>query len=390
LNDDLVKNSLQSQRSGIRYPASNIEHQTSNIEYHRIDFDLPGSNPNCEIVTAGTSSDYTNYYTTGTPVEGVTSVHSYETVTYKNIYPGVDLQFISSNEIPFKYNFVVHPGGRIDDIKIRINGPEKVKRISDGLCFDTELGDVEESIPSCFYRMDGADFPVDGRFYKIEKHLYGFRVDRPVPEGSVLFIDPVPTRRWGTYYGGPADDFLEYRALKISGDGTIVIGGGTNSFTNIATTGAWQTTIGSPTDGFLSKFSTDGQLLWGTYYGGGAGEEVFDCSIDQNGNIFIAGFTGSTTNIASPGAFQTIKRGGNDGFLAKFTPSGTRIWGTYYGGNEVPASMELIRSCENDTNGNIYCSGETTSPDFIATPGAHQTTLLWRNKSRGLWELHSQ
>ncbi|MFH0761056.1 MAG: hypothetical protein V2A67_06100 [Bacteroidota bacterium] len=69
--------------------------------FHRIDFDLIGSNPNCEIITSGSSPDYLNYYTTGTPEGGVFKVRSYHTVTYKEIYPGIDLVFNTNKATPF-------------------------------------------------------------------------------------------------------------------------------------------------------------------------------------------------------------------------------------------------------------------------------------------------
>ena len=31
-------------------------------------------------------------------------------ITYKDIYPGIDLEFFTSKEHGYKYNFVIHPG----------------------------------------------------------------------------------------------------------------------------------------------------------------------------------------------------------------------------------------------------------------------------------------
>ena len=94
------------------YAGTSIQDQGSSIRFHRIDFDLVGSNPNYKIITSEPSTDYRNYYTTGTPVEGITFVRSFQSVTYKNIHPNVDLEFLIDDTVGFKYNFIVHPDGK--------------------------------------------------------------------------------------------------------------------------------------------------------------------------------------------------------------------------------------------------------------------------------------
>ena len=126
---------------------SNVEHRMSNIEvsrsamddrhpdstlitFHRIDIDLQNSSPNPVIETSVPAADYLNFYTTGTPTGGVTGVKSFGTITYKNVYPGIDLQFIAGNDRLFEYNFIVQPGGDINAIRLKVAGPEKIKHVS--------------------------------------------------------------------------------------------------------------------------------------------------------------------------------------------------------------------------------------------------------------------
>jgi uncharacterized protein (TIGR02145 family) len=349
---------------------------TSIFRFHRIDLDLSGSNPDCDVITSGPSSDRLNYYTTGTTDHGITGVRSFQTVTYKDIYPGIDLEFISGQDQPFEYNFIVRPGANPDLIRIRISGPDKIRSSSDGIVFRTSLGKVEETIPLCYYKLNGISTPVEGKFRKMAEHTYGFITKQKIPEGAILVIDPIATRKWGTYYGGESGEGMEHKSLAVDMQGNIILGGLANSLTGIATTGAFQTTRGGGSDAFFVKFDGNGQRLWGTYFGGEEGDYIYAISTDQTGNIFVAGLTGSTIGISSPGAFQTVKHGGIDSFIAKFDPSGSRLWGTYYGGNEImPPDGDWINACGTDQQGNIYCFGETSSPDFIATPGTHQQNL---------------
>ena len=61
----------------------------------------------------------------------------------------------------------------------------------------------------------------------------------------------------------------------------------------------------------------------------------------MNGNVCITGTTNSTSNIATTGAYQTSLGGSHDAFVAKFNSAGVMQWATYYGGtgnDPVPCS----------------------------------------------------
>lgn len=108
---------------------------------------------------------------------------------------------------------------------------------------------------------------------------------------------------------------------------------------------------------------------WGSYYGGGSYDYVWDSEIDGNGNVYITGSTLSTTAIASSGAHKVTTNYSWDGYLAKFNSNGTRQWGTFYGGS----NMEIPRGIAVSSNNQIVVVGETRSPDGISTTGAHKS-----------------
>jgi hypothetical protein len=148
--------------------------------------------------------------------------------------------------------------------------------------------------------------------------------------------------------------------------------------TLIATSGAHQPNYGGGSnftgDGMLVKFDSTGVRLWGTYYGGNSDDEANSCTTDSIGNIYISGYTMTKTAsvIATAGTYKTTFFGSDSYYLAKFTPSGTRLWGTYYG---ISVSSFYAPSCAADRFGNVYLTGVTfssTSPEFTTT-GAHQT-----------------
>ena len=64
------------------------------FKFHRVDIDFLDANKNPEIIAEGKSTDYENYYNIPGKPEGVTEVHRYQKITYKNIYPNIDLVFM--------------------------------------------------------------------------------------------------------------------------------------------------------------------------------------------------------------------------------------------------------------------------------------------------------
>ncbi len=66
-----------------------------------------------------------------------------------------------------------------------------------------------------------------------------------------------------------------------------------------------------------------GNLLWRN-----RAKIGYSCATDASGNVYLAGYTNSTTGIATTGAHQTTIGGSDDAFLVKFNSSGVRQWGT--------------------------------------------------------------
>ncbi len=179
-------------------------------------------------------------------------------------------------------------------------------------------------------------------------------------------------RQWGTYYGGSE---YEYGwGISCDGNGNVFVTGATYSVTGIATIGAHQESYaGGVVDAFVVKFNSDGVRQWGTYYGGSEYDHGYGISCDTVGNIFVTGYTQSTTGIATIGAHQETNAGGvyyEDAFIVKFNSNGVRQWGTYYGGSGNEEGHGI--SC--DRNGNVFVTGGTHSTTGIATIGAHQET----------------
>lgn len=111
-------------------------------------------------------------------------------------------------------------------------------------------------------------------------------------------------------------------------------------------------------------------IIWGTYFGGASLDNCTSIGSDAAGNIYMAGHTLSTSNIATSGVYQSTLSGSYDVYLAKFTSSGNLTWCSYFGG----PNLETAYAIYVEANGNVYVCGDTSSPTGVASTGAHQTT----------------
>lgn len=150
----------------------------------------------------------------------------------------------------------------------------------------------------------------------------------------------------------------------------IVVTGYTVSTNNIATTGAYQATL-TDQDAFIASFDQNGIRQWATYFGGTYQERIYSAALDTNDNIFIAGNTTSLIGISTPGANQTNLSSGDDAFITQFSSTGSLIWSSYYGGDD----HELITAISIDDSNKVYVTGHTSSTDLPCTPNAYRNTL---------------
>lgn len=149
---------------------------------------------------------------------------------------------------------------------------------------------------------------------------------------ALVKFDSSGNKLWGTYYGGGKADDLN--SMYVSKDGSAYLLGSTNSDTGIATIGTYQDVYPGSSNGcnFLVKFNSNGQREWGTYICTPGSTYSSAITGDEAGNVYIAGFSSSTQDISTPGAYQENRKGNNDIFIMKFDSTGQRIWGTYLGG----------------------------------------------------------
>ena len=161
---------------------------------------------------------------------------------------------------------------------------------------------------------------------------------------------------WSTYLGGSDIDFGYVVAVDSSDN--IIVTGCTES-DDFPTNNAYDSIYNGDLEVFITKFSSNGTLLWSTYLGGIGEESGNAIDIDSNDNIIITGYT-SSDDFPTLNAYDSSYNGGTDIFIAKFSTNGELLLSTYLGGSDY----ESAKSITVDKNNSILLTGYTSSDDF--------------------------
>lgn len=186
---------------------------------------------------------------------------------------------------------------------------------------------------------------------------------------------------WATYFGGAADTAADqspdeqtriYDIAYDPYDQTIVMVGWTNAPLGIATPGTFRENYSGGTNGFVAKFNTLGEQIWGTYLPGTS--QVAVVWIGGNGHIYIHG-DGATPEIPTAGTYVDYYPPTVSGraFLMKLDPQGSRVWGTYIGEDDFVGRGSITGHIVNDTLDLIYLQCRASDISDATTPNVHQT-----------------
>jgi hypothetical protein len=215
-----------------------------------------------------------------------------------------------------------------------------------------------------------ADFPVTaGAFHKTYKGtgILGYGdgfVTKLSADGSSLV--------YSTYLGGSSDDGVNAIAIDLLGCAYVT--GSTSSTDFPVTPGSVQPAYGGAGtdalgDGFVTKLSADGALVYSTFLGGSDDDSAFGITLDVFGNAYVAGTTNSVTFPVTPNSYQTTFGSNWDGFVAKLNAAGSKlVYSTYLGGSD----FDLCYGLALDVLGNAYVTGLTLSTNFPVSANAYQ------------------
>ena len=195
---------------------------------------------------------------------------------------------------------------------------------------------------------------------------------------------------YSTYLGG--NGFNEYGlGIAVDSSGNAYVTGGTNStdFPGV-TGGSIQSTYGGSgpyRDAFAVKINAAGSaILWSTYLGGSGDELGYGITTDSSGNVYIDGYTDSSSlPWVSGSALQSAYGGNGDGFVIKINSSGANVWATYLG----TSGGDGLGSVRVDGSGNVWVGGSTDSSSWPGVTGSSAQSTYAGNGDAIITEINA-
>jgi outer membrane protein assembly factor BamB/plastocyanin len=285
-----------------------------------------GADPGVALEPGQRMTGEVNYLHGPDSYRWVTNVPTYAGITYRALYPGIDLSFSGAGGA-LEYTFTVASHADANRIRLRLSGQERLFIERNGqLDIATEAGSIGQPAPTIYQVVGGQRHPLSGGFVLLGPNEVGFRVGPHDPSLPVV-IDPILT--YSTYLGGTADD-VAY-AVAVDGSGNAYVTGVTASTDFPVGSGKNHGNL----DVFITKMNASGSgFIYSSYLGGSQADEAGAVHVDASGRAYLTGVTNSTNFPTTSGAFQRSFRGGTwDSFLAKLSPAGSSLnYSTYLGG----------------------------------------------------------
>ncbi len=358
---------------------------------HRIDLDFTASNESAETYPMNEQENgYLNYFLAHTGSNGIANVKGNQRLITPELYHNIDLM-CSSNQNGIKYYFIVKPGGDMRDIQMEFTGASSfnLNGTTNELTINSSIGSMTFDKPIVYQLTSGnvivpvtawtADWQSNGASnkYKFNDGAYNtaqtliIEVDQGNTALSITTNSLNCT--WSTYVGGM--NFDTPTEMKTDHSSNLFVSGRTTSSDYPLVSGAnvYQNFNAGSANGFMDKYSNQGERLWSTYVGGTADDIVLSFDFAPNGDVYILGQASSVlVTQAKAGASNSLTPlGAEDFFILQVSSSSQqKKWLTYYGGN----AEEVTAKCKFDVDGNFFIVGRTISKNLPIVGSSPQYT----------------
>ncbi|MBN1856610.1 MAG: SBBP repeat-containing protein [Dehalococcoidia bacterium] len=271
-----------------------------------------------------------------------------ERVTYRELWKDVTAVYEKRQGAILKSTYYIDGTdleGSVSHIRLGYNRPIAVD--ADGnLVIAFENGTLTESAPIAWQEVDGERRPVTAAYAIHGEHEVGFILDGYLP-GIPVVVDPLLTwSTWNTFLGSSGND--EGHSIALDSTGNVYVCG--FSITS------WGSPVQSYTDecdAFVAKLDRDGNLAWNTFLGGDGDDYGYGIAVDDNGNVYVSGYSDVEWSYESHDPVNTFSGGDCDVFAARLDSNGNLTWHTFVGGTGTDRGYGIAV----DNSGDVYLSG---------------------------------
>ncbi len=330
-----------------------------------------GSDPEASITAYELKKSESNYFTSRDSSGWYTHVPNFGRVTYRGVYPGIDVTFYARGE-RLEHDFVVAAGADYRAIRIRVTGADGISIRADGsVRLATHEGNVILRRPDVYQNSPQGERRLNGKFIRVSRNEIGFKVKGNNPS-SELVIDPVLT--YSTYIAGSGSETAS--AIAVDQAGNVYLTGLSQS-SNFPTVAPLQSTCGSSTPcatAFLTKLNASGDAVFSTYLGG-EGNDSTGIAVDANGNVIVCGAANSAT-FPLVNSFTTYTGFTNTyAFVLSVSADGSHLNYSSLLGRMITYGGGDMASVAVDESGEAYVTGQTGDTAFPMTTGVLGTTF---------------
>lgn len=330
---------------------------------------------NCiQILAEGARKDHHSYAfnTKSGETANINYIKGYEKITYKNLYPNIDVEYVIHPKQGLKYAVILHPGANPNDVKMH---HDREARLEDGkIKIATLFGDIVDHEPFTFYK-NQMDQVIQSSF-QLKNNTVSFQL-ADYDKTKTIVIDPwtqtpdfpsnwdciweVETDAAGNVYaiGG----ILPMQLLKYNQNGALqwtfntpydTVGGWLGS---IATTDLGESFVCNGSSAKILSVNTNGGLNWSNNSPQGASftDEFWTISFNCDQSKLVIGGARLVGLNPSPRIFDVNVSNGNVLSSFQVTPPPTG----FGAGHEVRA----ITECNNEKY--YYLTHDTLG--FIST-----------------------
>jgi len=345
------------------YKAREEMHGKFRITEDVINMEWQNTTGDVELIVSDSLQAYRSYTIADFgPVVNYNYCRQFEKLTYKNLYPGIDVLYEIHPQSGVKYSVILHPGANVGDLKMLYDKTPSL--IGGQIHFETEFGPMIDHEPFTFYQHDNSTILSS---YEVNGNYVSFQLDNYNTSETVI-IDPWTQSpnfnlNWdciweldhdaagNVYVMGGIDnvEILKYDPLGTLQWTHTTPYDTTEWLGTMATDDAGNTYVTNGTDYEIQKINTVGGLLWNNPTPNGPGTaistEFWNITFNCDQTRLLVGGSGGNLDIHGR-VYDMDMNSGDVNSSLQLTAAGPLF--------AIPPALQEVRAMCSAPNGKYY------------------------------------